>query len=82
MDEDTNSEDIADYAKEMRVDYPILVGKSVRNIADDYGGVPFFPETFYIDRNGKVLDQSIGLQSRREVVEEIKKALGLERDRT
>ena len=82
MDEGTKTKNIADYAKEMRVDYPILVGKSVRNVADDYGGVPFFPETFYIDRNGKVLDESIGLKSRREVEEEIKNALGLKRDRT
>jgi peroxiredoxin len=76
--DDADVEDIAKFAKEMNVDYPILVGKeSVRDeIGNNYGGVPFLPESFFISRDGKVLDKVLGLKSRSEIEDSIKKALG------
>jgi peroxiredoxin len=78
--DDADPEDIAKFAKKMGIDYPILVGKdSDRDaVASSYGGVQFLPETFYIDREGKVVDKAFGLKGRSEIEDNIKKALAEE----
>jgi peroxiredoxin len=75
--DDADFSDIAKFAKEMNVDYPILVGKeSVRDsIGSDYGGVPFLPESFFISRDGIVMDKVLGLKSKSDIEDSIKKAL-------
>jgi cytochrome c biogenesis protein CcmG/thiol:disulfide interchange protein DsbE len=55
----------------MKVNYPILIGKE--SVGDAYGGVQFLPETFYIDRNGKIIDKAFGLKGRGEIEDDIKK---------
>jgi peroxiredoxin len=76
--DDADTEDIAKFAKDMNIDYPILVGKeSVRDtLASDYGGVQFLPETFFISRDGKVTGKVFGLKSRSDIEDEVKKVLG------
>jgi peroxiredoxin len=69
--DDASPSDIADFAKEMGVNYPILVGKEA--VGQSYGGVPFMPETFYIDRNGKIVDSAFGLKGKGEIEDDIKK---------
>ncbi|MGA8154123.1 MAG: TlpA disulfide reductase family protein [Terriglobales bacterium] len=71
--DDASTKDIADFAKEMGVNYPVLIGKE--SVGDAYGGVQFLPENFYIDRNGKVLDRAFGLKGRDEVEDDIKRIL-------
>jgi len=71
--DDASPKDIADFAKDMGVNYPVLIGKE--SVGDDYGGVQFLPENFYIDRNGKVLDKAFGLKGRGEIEDEIKKII-------
>ncbi len=71
--DDSPKEDIAQFAKEMGVNYPILLGKEA--VGDEYGGVPALPESFFISRDGKILDKFIGLRGRAEVEDAIKKAL-------
>ena len=65
---------LREFAESMKVNYPILIGKE--SVGDDYGGVQFLPETFYIDRNGKVVDKAFGLKGRGEIEDDIKKILG------
>jgi hypothetical protein len=36
-------------------------------VGDEYGGHPYLPSTFYIDREGKVVDRVFGLVSRSEI---------------
>lgn len=72
--DDASPKDIAEFAASMKVNYPILIGKE--SVGDDYGGVQFLPETFYIDRNGKVIDKAFGLKGRGEIEDDIKKILG------
>jgi peroxiredoxin len=74
MDEDS-PEEIAKFAKDMGVNYPIAVGKE--SVGDAYGGVQFLPATFYIGRDGKVIDKVFGLKGKHEIQEDIKKALAL-----
>lgn len=71
--DDASKEDIAKFAKEMGVNYPILIGKE--SVGDAYGGVQFLPSTFFIDRDGKVVDRIFGLRSRGEIEDDIKLSL-------
>ncbi len=72
--EDTSSpEDIAKFAKNLGVDYPILLGKE--SVAEAYGGVQFLPATFYIGRDGQVVEKVFGLKGKGEIEDNIKKAL-------
>ena len=72
--DDASPSDIADFAKKMGVNYPIVIGKEA--VGDQYGGLPYLPSTFYIDREGKVIDRVFGLVSRSEIETNIQKALG------
>jgi len=72
MDE-ASKEDIGKFAKDMGVNYPILIGKEA--VGDQYGGVPALPETFVIGRDGKIVDKILGLRGKAEIEDSIKKAL-------
>jgi thiol-disulfide isomerase/thioredoxin len=71
--DDASTEDIAKFAKEMGVNYPILIGKE--SVGESYGGVGVLPTTFFLDRDGKLIAREFGLQSRSVFVDHIKKAL-------
>jgi thiol-disulfide isomerase/thioredoxin len=71
--DDASKEDIAKFAKDMGVNYPILIGKEA--VGDQYGGVNALPETFLIGRDGKIVDRIIGLEGKAEIEESIKRAL-------
>jgi thiol-disulfide isomerase/thioredoxin len=72
--DDASTEDIAAFAKQMGVNYPILLGKE--SVGLSYGGVNVLPTTFFLDRSGKVIAREFGLQSRSVFVDHIKEALG------
>ena len=72
--DDSSSEDIAKFVKEMGINYPILLGKE--SVGQSYGGVGVLPTTFFIDRDGKFVGREFGLQSRSVFVDHIKEALG------
>jgi cytochrome c biogenesis protein CcmG/thiol:disulfide interchange protein DsbE len=76
--DDADTKDIAKFAQDMHVDYPILVGKDAdrEKVADQYGGVQFLPESLYLDRDGKIVNKMFGLVSRSEIEDNVKKALG------
>jgi len=63
------------FAKRLGVNYPVLLGKE--SIAQAYGDVQFLPDTFYIGRDGKVVSHVQGLINRKEIEEQVKKALAL-----
>ena len=71
--DDSGTKEIGDFAKKMNVNYPIVLGKE--SVGDQYGGIPYLPSTFYIDRDGKVVDRIFGLVSRSEIESDIQKAL-------
>ena len=71
--DDASKEDIAKFAKDMGVNYPILIGKE--SVGDLYGGVPALPESFLIGRDGKIVDKIVGLEGKADIEEAIKKAL-------
>jgi thiol-disulfide isomerase/thioredoxin len=71
--DDSSKEDIAKFAKDMGVNYPVLLGKEA--VGEEYGGVPALPESFFIGRDGKIVDKIIGLKGKAEIEDAIKKAL-------
>jgi peroxiredoxin len=72
--DDSGEEAIAKFAREMGVNYPVLIGKEA--VGDAYGGVEFLPTTFIIDRQGRVVERVFGLVGRSEFEDNVKKALG------
>ena len=72
--DDASNEEIAKFAKEMGVNYPILLG--TESVGQSYGGVSVLPTTFFLDRDGKIIAREFGLQSRSVFVDHIKSAMG------
>ena len=72
MDDSDNAK-IAQFASEMGVNYPVLLGTD--KVSDQYGNVQFLPTTFYIDREGRIIGKGTGLLGRGEIEENIQKAL-------
>jgi thiol-disulfide isomerase/thioredoxin len=70
--DDSSKEDIAKFAKDMSVNYPVLLGKNA--VADAYA-VPAMPESFFIGRDGKIVDKIIGLRGKSDIEDAIKAAL-------
>ena len=73
LDDDASPADIAEFADSLHANYPILIGNE--EVSKAYGGVPLMPMAFMIARDGKVADKIIGLRSRTEIEDTIKKAL-------
>ncbi len=75
--DDAPMEDVTAFTKDLGVDYPILVGRREEQdaIGNDYGGLPFLPTTVFITRDGKVSQKTIGLTSKSEIEESIRKIL-------
>lgn len=70
------SEDIAQIqksAKSYGIDYPVLIDAD--SISKPYGGLDALPTSFYVDRDGVVVAEVVGLASRDEIEANIKKAL-------
>ena len=71
--DDASSNDIGKFAKDLGVNYPILLGKDA--VGNAYGGVQFLPSTFYIGRDGKIVEKVFGLKTKNEIEDDVKKAL-------
>ncbi len=71
--DDSEPASIAKFASEVGVNYPVLLGTD--QLSDDYGNVQYLPTTFYISRNGTIVDKMTGLLDRKDIEEAVKKAL-------
>ena len=71
--DDSAKEDIAKFAKDMGVNYPVVLGRE--SVATQYGGVDFLPTTFYIDRNRNITNRVFGIVDRREAEDSVKKII-------
>jgi len=74
MDDAGDRKDVVKFAAEQSINYPVLLGKD--SVASQYGGIDYLPTTFYIDRNGVVLDRVFGQPDNRDEIEQnVKRAL-------
>ncbi len=80
LDEDATKVEIGEYADQMRVNYPVLIGNET--VAKAYGGVPAMPESFLIGRHGKIVDRMVGLKSKGEIEGCIRKVLNTQAENT
>lgn len=71
-DEDVSDKTLKDFIDQIGTNYPILHGKDA--VADAYG-VEGLPTTFFIGRNGKVIDQTLGLASKKELEQRIQRTI-------
>jgi thiol-disulfide isomerase/thioredoxin len=69
--DDAPKAEIAKSAKQYGLSYPVLV--EGLTVADKWGGLDSLPTSFYIDRDGKISDVTVGLYSRDELEANIKK---------
>jgi len=72
--DDAGEKSISDFSHKMGVNYPVLLG--TEKVADLYGGLDGLPTTFFLDRNGKIVDRALGLESESLIEDSIKKSLG------
>jgi peroxiredoxin len=71
--DDTETDKIAQFASEMGVNYPVLLGTD--KVSEQYGNVEYLPTSFYINRQGRIVGKGTGLLGRGEVEENVQKAL-------
>jgi len=71
--DDSEPGTIAKFASEMGVNYPVLLGTD--KVSDDYGDVQYLPTTFFIGRNGAIVDKLTGLLDRSDIENDVKKSL-------
>jgi cytochrome c biogenesis protein CcmG/thiol:disulfide interchange protein DsbE len=72
--DDSDPQKIAQFASEMGVNYPVLLGTD--KVSEQYGNVEYLPTTFYINREGEIVGKSAGLMGKGELEDDAKKALG------
>lgn len=73
MDDSGSGKDIAQFVKEMNVNYTVLEGNDA--VGDEYGGINGLPVSFFIDRNGKIVKMVEGLTGKGDLEADIKQAL-------
>jgi peroxiredoxin len=71
--DDSEPQKIAQFASEMGVNYPVLLGTN--NVSEAYGDVEYLPTTFYINRQGKIVGKVAGLIGKAEIEDDARKAL-------
>jgi peroxiredoxin len=66
--------EVAAASKRVGVTYPILMPDD--KVAKSYQLSDYIPETFYVDKSGKIVEQTIGAHSKNELEADIQKAIG------
>ncbi|HEY2039139.1 MAG TPA: TlpA disulfide reductase family protein [Edaphobacter sp.] len=72
-DADAGKDAIAKVAQKSGVSYPILLTDG--KVQDAYGGLDVLPMSFYVDRNGVIVEQTAGLGSKDQIEANIKKTI-------
>lgn len=72
-DADAGKDAIAKVAQKAGVSYPILLTDG--KVQTAYGGLDVLPVSFYVDRNGVIVDETAGLGSKDEIEAHIKKTI-------
>jgi len=73
MDDDATPASIGRFAREANINYTLLIGSD--KVSDLYGGVEALPTTFYIDRDGRMVERVFGAGERSDIEDNVKKAL-------
>jgi thiol-disulfide isomerase/thioredoxin len=71
--DDADDKEISTFAHKMGVNYMVLRG--TEKVGDLYGGIDRLPMTYYLDRSGKVVDETMGMAGEATFEDAIKRAL-------
>ncbi len=71
--DDGNADAVAAFTREFHVGYAIALGNN--DVGDAYGGVQFLPQSFFLDRQGRIVRHLLGAESREQIEEAIRQAL-------
>jgi thiol-disulfide isomerase/thioredoxin len=71
--DDADDKEISAFAHRMGVNYLVLRG--TEEVGDHYGGIERLPMTYYLDRSGKVVDETMGIAGEATLEDAIKRAL-------
>ena len=71
--DDADDKEISTFARKMGVNYMVLRG--TEKVGDLYGGIDRLPMTYYLDRSGKVVDETMGMAGEATFEDAIKRAL-------
>jgi cytochrome c biogenesis protein CcmG/thiol:disulfide interchange protein DsbE len=69
-----NKAAVAKFVQREHMQYPVLIDGD--SISKPYGGLDDLPTSFFVDRNGTVVATQVGLTSKADIENNIKKALG------
>jgi peroxiredoxin len=70
MDDPGQEHEVAKFARERNVDYTILLGNNA--VGDAYGGARFLPQTFFIDRDGRIVRNTVGITTESDLEKNIR----------
>jgi thiol-disulfide isomerase/thioredoxin len=73
--DDGPPDDVRQFAKEMGIDYPIVMGS--RTLSSEYGGVPALPTSFVVNTDGKIVQKHEGLYPIDRYDSEVRSLLGM-----
>jgi len=73
QDDGMATQEVAKASKRVGVSYPILMPDD--NVGKSYQLGDYLPETYYVGKNGKVVEQTIGAHSKDELEADIQKAI-------
>jgi thiol-disulfide isomerase/thioredoxin len=72
--EANEKKDIAHAAEQLHIDYPVLIDGAT--LSKPYDGLDAMPTSYFVDKNGTVVAAQLGLTSKDDIENNIKKALG------
>jgi len=71
--DDADDKEINTFVQKMGVNYIVLRG--TEKVGDLYGGIDHLPMTYYLDRSGKIVDETLGMAGEATFEDAIKRAL-------
>jgi peroxiredoxin len=66
---------LQEYATQMKMNYPVLVGQGREDVQEAFGPMPGLPTTFIIGRDGKICTSHTGFTEKEKFEEQIKALL-------
>jgi peroxiredoxin len=71
----SDPKDVLSFAGKHGMNYPVVFGDE--HVADAYGGIAYLPTTFYIDRNGAVVNRVFGEAPRKEIERNVQRTIAV-----
>jgi peroxiredoxin len=72
---DDDAETLRAYASDMKMNYPVLVGRDHEDLLDAYGPLFGYPTSFFIGRDGSICGKQLGPASKEDFERAIKALL-------